>query len=71
MNANTDEPSDRGIDGPEGMRLVDDDIATRAQQLHATVTHTNSQYRTRIMPRRGDTLRTRYTQGDSVVPARH
>ncbi|MEP7764665.1 low molecular weight phosphatase family protein [Sanguibacter sp. 25GB23B1] len=29
----TDEPSERGIEGMERMRLVRDDIATRAQQL--------------------------------------
>lgn len=30
---NTDEPSERGIDGIERMRLVRDDIATRVNQL--------------------------------------
>ena len=34
----TDEPSDRGIDGLERMRLVRDDIAVRVQRLHDTLT---------------------------------
>ncbi len=29
----TDEPSTRGIQGPERMRLIRDDIHTRCQQL--------------------------------------
>ena len=32
-NWDTDEPSERGIEGIERMRLVRDDIATRVQQL--------------------------------------
>jgi arsenate-mycothiol transferase len=35
---NTDEPSDRGIDGIERMRLVRDDILERVTALHATLT---------------------------------
>lgn len=38
-NWDTDEPSDRGIDGPERMRLVRDDIAARVQRLHRSLTH--------------------------------
>jgi arsenate-mycothiol transferase len=38
-NWDTDEPSDRGIDGLERMRLVRDDIAARVHQLYATLTH--------------------------------
>ena len=34
----TDEPSERGIDGMERMRLVRDDIKTRVQKLHAELT---------------------------------
>jgi arsenate-mycothiol transferase len=34
-NWDTDEPSDRGIDGIERMRLVRDDIAARVDQLAA------------------------------------
>ncbi|WP_338403095.1 low molecular weight phosphatase family protein [Arthrobacter bussei] len=34
----TDEPSDRGIDGIERMRLVRDDILERVTDLHATLT---------------------------------
>lgn len=33
----TDEPSDRGIDGAERMRLIRDDIDTRVQRLIASV----------------------------------
>ena len=33
---------DRGIDGIERMRLVRDDIATRVQQLHTTLTTSTS-----------------------------
>lgn len=38
QNWDTDEPSERGIDGLERMRLVRDDIAARVQQLHTTLT---------------------------------
>jgi arsenate-mycothiol transferase len=38
QNWDTDEPSERGIDGIERMRLVRDDIAVRVRQLHATLT---------------------------------
>lgn len=34
----TDEPSARGIEGMERMRLVRDDIKARVQQLHAELT---------------------------------
>jgi arsenate-mycothiol transferase len=34
-NWDTDEPSERGIDGIERMRLVRDDITARVQALHA------------------------------------
>lgn len=34
----TDEPSERGIDGMERMRLVRDDIKARVQKLHAEIT---------------------------------
>ena len=34
----TDEPSERGIDGLERMRLVRDDITARVQRLHNTLT---------------------------------
>ncbi|UXA11136.1 low molecular weight phosphatase family protein [Mycobacterium sp. SMC-8] len=37
-NWDTDEPSERGIDGLERMRLVRDDIAVRVQRLHTTLT---------------------------------
>lgn len=37
-NWDTDEPSERGIDGIERMRLVRNDIAVRVRQLHATLT---------------------------------
>lgn len=40
QNWDTDEPSDRGVDGLERMRLVRDDIAARVKQLHETLTHT-------------------------------
>lgn len=36
-NWDTDEPSDRGIDGLERMRLVRDDITARVQRLHTTL----------------------------------
>ena len=35
----TDEPSERGIDGLERMRLVRDDITARVQRLHTTLTN--------------------------------
>ncbi|WP_258058728.1 low molecular weight phosphatase family protein [Arthrobacter sp. B1805] len=35
---NTDEPSDRGIDGIDRMRLVRDDILERVTALHTTLT---------------------------------
>ena len=35
----TDEPSARGIEGLERMRLVRDDIATRVNELHHRLTH--------------------------------
>jgi arsenate-mycothiol transferase len=35
VNWDTDEPSERGIDGIERMRLVRDDIATRVDALAA------------------------------------
>ncbi len=38
QNWDTDEPSERGIDGLERMRLVRDDIAARVRQLHSTLT---------------------------------
>ena len=34
----TDEPSERGIEGMERMRLVRDDIKTRVRKLHAELT---------------------------------
>ena len=34
----TDEPSERGIDGMERMRLVRDDIKARVRKLHAELT---------------------------------
>ncbi|WP_231509556.1 low molecular weight phosphatase family protein [Nocardia sp. NRRL WC-3656] len=34
----TDEPSQRGIDGIERMRLIRDDLATRVNALHAELT---------------------------------
>ncbi|WP_433611982.1 low molecular weight phosphatase family protein [Prescottella agglutinans] len=37
-NWDTDEPSDRGIDGIERMRLVRDDIAARVEQLTGQLT---------------------------------
>ena len=37
-NWDTDEPSERGIDGLERMRLVRDDIAVRVHRLHAMLT---------------------------------
>lgn len=42
QNWDTDEPSERGIDGLERMRLVRDDIAARVQQLHTTLTATTT-----------------------------
>lgn len=38
-NWDTDEPSERGIDGIERMRLVRDDITARVQRLHTTLTN--------------------------------
>src|SRR5881628_1801457 len=38
-NWDTDEPSDRGIDGLERMRLVRDDITDRVHRLHTTLTN--------------------------------
>ncbi|GAA3966419.1 low molecular weight phosphatase family protein [Gordonia caeni] len=38
VNWDTDEPSRRGIDGVERMRLVRDDIAARTRQLAAELT---------------------------------
>lgn len=38
-NWDTDEPSKRGIDGLERMRLVRDDITARVQRLHNTLTN--------------------------------
>lgn len=38
QNWDTDEPSERGIDGLERMRLVRDDIAARVRQLHKALT---------------------------------
>jgi arsenate-mycothiol transferase len=35
---NTEEPSERGIEGIERMRLVRDDIKARVQELHAELT---------------------------------
>ena len=37
----TDEPSDRGIEGMERMRLVRDDIRARVQKLHAELTRSS------------------------------
>ena len=37
-NWDTDEPSERGIDGIERMRLVRDDIARRVDDLHDRLT---------------------------------
>jgi arsenate-mycothiol transferase len=37
-NWDTDEPSERGIDGIERMRLVRDDIAKRVDELYARLT---------------------------------
>ncbi len=39
-NWDTDEPSERGIDGVERMRLVRDDIDTRVQDLVTELTRT-------------------------------
>ena len=38
QNWDTDEPSERGIDGLERMRLVRDDITARVHRLHTTLT---------------------------------
>ncbi|OZD08115.1 phosphatase [Rhodococcus sp. 06-235-1A] len=40
-NWNTDEPSERGIDGIERMRLVRDDIASRVEELASRLRGTN------------------------------
>ncbi|WP_032405253.1 arsenate-mycothiol transferase ArsC [Rhodococcoides fascians] len=40
-NWNTDEPSERGIDGTERMRLVRDDIAARVEELASRLRRTN------------------------------
>ncbi|OZC89054.1 phosphatase [Rhodococcus sp. 06-412-2C] len=40
-NWNTDEPSERGIDGIERMRLVRDDIAARVEELASRLRGTN------------------------------
>lgn len=37
----TDEPSKRGIEGPERMQLIRDDIDTRVQNLLAELTHSD------------------------------
>lgn len=42
QNWDTDEPSERGIDGVERMRLVRDDIAVRVRELHTTLTDSKS-----------------------------
>lgn len=42
QNWDTDEPSERGIDGVERMRLVRDDIAVRVRELHRTLTDSKS-----------------------------
>lgn len=39
LNWDTDEPSERGIDGIERMRLVRDDIASRVEDLTARLQH--------------------------------
>lgn len=36
-NWDTDEPSERGVDGLERMRLIRDDIAARVQRLYSTL----------------------------------
>ncbi|KAA0112638.1 low molecular weight phosphatase family protein [Mycolicibacterium sp. P9-22] len=41
-NWDTDEPSERGIDGLERMRLVRDDITARVRRLHDTLTNTTT-----------------------------
>jgi arsenate-mycothiol transferase len=38
----TDEPSERGIEGMERMRLVRDDIKNRVQQLYSTLADTKA-----------------------------
>lgn len=37
-NWDTDEPSERGVDGLERMRLIRDDITARVQRLYSTLT---------------------------------
>ncbi len=39
INWDTDEPSERGIEGMERMRLVRDDIAVRVRQLFTEINH--------------------------------
>ncbi|OZF37467.1 low molecular weight phosphatase family protein [Rhodococcus sp. 14-2483-1-2] len=41
-NWNTDEPSERGIDGIDRMRLVRDDIAARVEELASRMRGTNA-----------------------------
>ncbi|MDI9894063.1 low molecular weight phosphatase family protein [Rhodococcus sp. IEGM 1381] len=41
-NWNTDEPSERGIDGMDRMRLVRDDIAARVEELASRLRGTNA-----------------------------
>lgn len=41
-NWDTDEPSERGIDGIDRMRLVRDDITARVHRLHTTLTDTTA-----------------------------
>lgn len=41
-NWDTDEPSERGIDGLDRMRLVRDDIIARVQRLHTTLTNASA-----------------------------
>lgn len=41
-NWNTDEPSERGIDGIERMRLVRDDIAARVEELTSRIRSASS-----------------------------
>ncbi len=40
-NWNTDEPSERGVDGIERMRLVRDDIAARVEELASRIRGTD------------------------------
>ncbi|MCF8608351.1 low molecular weight phosphatase family protein [Gordonia sp. HY442] len=52
VNWDTDEPSERGIDGIERMRLVRDDIAARVHHLLAELTRSASAESTHDSPRR-------------------